>query len=214
MSASNEVTKCATYIVRNRWRMRYPKFPSQGLCTSTGVFEAGCKTVAKPEESKEPCVIRWVSVFYLFFTGESLRARPLIRHKCPPPGWRAPYCTQAYPQPRPAINPDHAVATHVRNGGAERGLQGARILCLIRRSSHCRHRRLRTDPSYPAKTERLQRAQFDGFDASTLRIIEQQAPAAIHLDPRRTLHLEQAVSGQHEFHYQVQVVHLFGTATG
>ena len=45
ISASNEVTKCATYIFRNRWRMRYPKFHSQGLCTSTGVLEAGCKIV-------------------------------------------------------------------------------------------------------------------------------------------------------------------------
>ena len=60
--------------------------------------------------------------------------------------------------------------------------------------------------------ERLQRAQLDRFDASTLRIIKQEAATAIDLDSRRTLHLEQAVSGQHEFYYQVQVVHLFGTA--
>ena len=26
-------------------RMRYPKFHAQGLCTSTGVLEAGCKVV-------------------------------------------------------------------------------------------------------------------------------------------------------------------------
>jgi hypothetical protein len=45
VSASHEVTKCATYISRNRSRMRYPKFHSQGLCTSTGVLEAGCKIV-------------------------------------------------------------------------------------------------------------------------------------------------------------------------
>ena len=45
ISASHEVTKCATYISRNRSRMRYPKFHSQGLCTSTGVLEAGCKIV-------------------------------------------------------------------------------------------------------------------------------------------------------------------------
>jgi hypothetical protein len=31
------------YIFRNRRRMRYPKFHAQGLCTSTGVLEAGCK---------------------------------------------------------------------------------------------------------------------------------------------------------------------------
>ena len=41
----NEAAKCATYIIRNRRRMRYPKFHAQGLCTSTGVLEAGCKVV-------------------------------------------------------------------------------------------------------------------------------------------------------------------------
>jgi Uncharacterised protein family (UPF0236) len=45
ISSSNEATKCATYILRNRSRMRYSKFHSQGLCTSTGVLEAGCKIV-------------------------------------------------------------------------------------------------------------------------------------------------------------------------
>jgi hypothetical protein len=45
MAPSNEATKCATYIIRNRRRMRYPKFHAQGLCTSTGVLEAGCKVV-------------------------------------------------------------------------------------------------------------------------------------------------------------------------
>ena len=39
----NEAAKCAFYIFRNRHRMRYPKFHAQGLCTSTGVLEAGCK---------------------------------------------------------------------------------------------------------------------------------------------------------------------------
>jgi len=38
-----EATKCALYIFHNRARMRYPKFHAQGLCTSTGVLEAGCK---------------------------------------------------------------------------------------------------------------------------------------------------------------------------
>jgi len=41
----SEATKCALYIVRNRARMRYPKFRARGLCTSTGVLEAGCKVV-------------------------------------------------------------------------------------------------------------------------------------------------------------------------
>ena len=43
--ASPEAIKCALYIFRHRARMRYPKFPAQGLCTSTGVLEAGCKVV-------------------------------------------------------------------------------------------------------------------------------------------------------------------------
>jgi hypothetical protein len=41
--SSAEAAKCALYIFRNRRRMRYPKFQAQGLCTSTGVLEAGCK---------------------------------------------------------------------------------------------------------------------------------------------------------------------------
>lgn len=36
---------CADYIRNNRHRMHYPKFHEQGLCTSTGVVEAGCKMV-------------------------------------------------------------------------------------------------------------------------------------------------------------------------
>ena len=35
--------KCIGYVERNRERMRYPKFRAAGLCTSTGVVEAGCK---------------------------------------------------------------------------------------------------------------------------------------------------------------------------
>ena len=38
-----EAQKCLEYIERNRHRMRYPAFRAQGLCTSTGVVEAGCK---------------------------------------------------------------------------------------------------------------------------------------------------------------------------
>lgn len=37
--------ECAEYIRNNRRRMRYPEFHTQGLCTSTGVVEAGCKVV-------------------------------------------------------------------------------------------------------------------------------------------------------------------------
>jgi len=42
-SSSNEAIKCALYVFHNRRRMRYPKFHALGLCTSTGVLEAGCK---------------------------------------------------------------------------------------------------------------------------------------------------------------------------
>jgi len=41
--ACTEAVRCALYIFRNRARMRYPKFHALGLCTSTGVLEAGCK---------------------------------------------------------------------------------------------------------------------------------------------------------------------------
>src|SRR5450631_3119073 len=43
IDSCNEAAKCATYIIRNRRRMRYPKFHAEVLCTSTGVLEAGCK---------------------------------------------------------------------------------------------------------------------------------------------------------------------------
>jgi len=41
---NDEARKCVDYVTRNRLRMRYPEFRAQGLCTSTGVVEAGCKT--------------------------------------------------------------------------------------------------------------------------------------------------------------------------
>ncbi len=41
--ANEEARKCLDYVTRNRHRMRYPEFRAQGLCTSTGVVEAGCK---------------------------------------------------------------------------------------------------------------------------------------------------------------------------
>jgi Uncharacterised protein family (UPF0236) len=40
-----QARECADYIRNNRHRMRYPQFHEQGLCTSTGVVEAGCKVV-------------------------------------------------------------------------------------------------------------------------------------------------------------------------
>ena len=43
-AAHNEEAKAAcTYFQQNRHRMRYARFEAQGLCTSTGVVEAGCK---------------------------------------------------------------------------------------------------------------------------------------------------------------------------
>jgi hypothetical protein len=41
--AHDEARKAVDYFTRNRHRMRYPEFRAQGLCTSTGVVEAGCK---------------------------------------------------------------------------------------------------------------------------------------------------------------------------
>ena len=38
-----EARKCFQYIHGHRERMRYPQFHAHGLCTSSGVVEAGCK---------------------------------------------------------------------------------------------------------------------------------------------------------------------------
>jgi hypothetical protein len=43
-SKDEEARKCLDYIDSNRTRMRYAEFRAAGLCTSTGVVEAGCKT--------------------------------------------------------------------------------------------------------------------------------------------------------------------------
>ena len=42
-SASDDARQCAGYLNHNRDRMNYPAFQARGLCTSTGVVEAGCK---------------------------------------------------------------------------------------------------------------------------------------------------------------------------
>lgn len=42
-ATSDEARKCFQYLHRNRDRMRYPHFEALGLCTSSGVVEAGCK---------------------------------------------------------------------------------------------------------------------------------------------------------------------------
>jgi hypothetical protein len=43
--ANDEARKCLNYVTHNQHRMRYPAFPAQGLCVSSGVVEAGCKVV-------------------------------------------------------------------------------------------------------------------------------------------------------------------------
>ena len=43
VSRSVDARRCLHYFQINRHRMRYPEFHAQGLCTSTGVVEAGCK---------------------------------------------------------------------------------------------------------------------------------------------------------------------------
>lgn len=43
VTRSEEARRCLHYFKTNRERMRYPQFQAQGLCTSTGVVEAGCK---------------------------------------------------------------------------------------------------------------------------------------------------------------------------
>ena len=44
-ASSEEARKCFQYLHRNRDRLRYPHFHALGLCTSSGVVEAGCKVV-------------------------------------------------------------------------------------------------------------------------------------------------------------------------
>ena len=41
---NDEARKCLDYLARNHNRMQYPQFRDQGICTSTGVVEAGGKT--------------------------------------------------------------------------------------------------------------------------------------------------------------------------
>jgi hypothetical protein len=43
-SKDEQARKCIDYVEGNRARMRYAEFRAAGLCTSTGVVEAGCKT--------------------------------------------------------------------------------------------------------------------------------------------------------------------------
>lgn len=43
VDVNEEARKCIGYVQDNRHRMRYPEFRAAGLCTSSGVVEAGCK---------------------------------------------------------------------------------------------------------------------------------------------------------------------------
>jgi hypothetical protein len=43
LESCDDARKCYHYIRKNRFRMRYPLFRARGLCTSSGVVEAGCK---------------------------------------------------------------------------------------------------------------------------------------------------------------------------
>ena len=40
-----EAEQCRTYFQNNRERMRDPEFRARGLCTSSGLVEAGCKSI-------------------------------------------------------------------------------------------------------------------------------------------------------------------------
>jgi hypothetical protein len=42
---SKEARDCIRYVWNNRRRMRFAKFHGEGLCTASGVVEAGCKVV-------------------------------------------------------------------------------------------------------------------------------------------------------------------------
>lgn len=42
---NDDARRCCNYLETNRTRMAYPDLRRQGLCTSTGVVEAGCKVV-------------------------------------------------------------------------------------------------------------------------------------------------------------------------
>jgi hypothetical protein len=53
----SDAARCRLYIYRNRHRMRYPKFHKQGLCTSSGVLEAGCKVAIGLVSSVPVCIL-------------------------------------------------------------------------------------------------------------------------------------------------------------
>jgi len=42
LEANKEARTCRDYLTTNRDRLKYPEFRRRGLCTSSGVVEAGC----------------------------------------------------------------------------------------------------------------------------------------------------------------------------
>ena len=51
--------RCADYVERNRHRMQYPACRAAGLCTSTGVVEAGCKVAIGTRLKRTGCTGPW-----------------------------------------------------------------------------------------------------------------------------------------------------------
>ena len=43
MNSVSQAVTCIKYLENNRHRMAYPLFHEQGICTSSGIVEAGCK---------------------------------------------------------------------------------------------------------------------------------------------------------------------------
>jgi hypothetical protein len=56
---SDEARKCQNYLLNNRQRMRYPEFETQGLSTSSGVTEGGCKSVIGTRLKR--CGMHWTT---------------------------------------------------------------------------------------------------------------------------------------------------------
>jgi hypothetical protein len=55
VSRSEDARRCLHYFQTNQHRMRYPEFHAQGLCTSTGVVEAGCKVAIGRRLKRAEC---------------------------------------------------------------------------------------------------------------------------------------------------------------
>ena len=55
--ARDEIRKAIDYFEKNKERMRYASFRSQGLFVGSGVMEAGCKTIVG--QRLKPSGMRW-----------------------------------------------------------------------------------------------------------------------------------------------------------